>query len=60
MSIERIKQSAKTLVEASYEYNSLLGKKASKSKIDNLKKYMLQISLDINRLVEAELKNVRR
>jgi hypothetical protein len=60
MSIEKIRQSAKTLVEASYEYNSLISKKASKSTIDNLKKYMLQVSLDIDKLVEAELKNVGR
>lgn len=58
MSIEKVRQSAKTLVEASYEYNSLIAKKAPKAKIEKLKMYMLQISLDINKLVEAELKNV--
>lgn len=58
MSIEKIRQSAQTLVEASYEYNSLVDKKASKSSIDKLKEYMLSISLDIKNRVEAELKNV--
>ncbi len=60
MSIEKIRQSAKTLVEASYEYNSLVSKKASKSKVRDLKKFMLDVSLDIKKLIEAELKNVRR
>ncbi|MEM4244768.1 MAG: hypothetical protein QW404_03430 [Candidatus Nanoarchaeia archaeon] len=60
MSIDKIRQAAKTLVEASYEYNSLLSKKASKAKLDSLKMYMLQISRDIDRWVEAELRNVRR
>lgn len=60
MSIEKIRQSAKTLVEASYEYNSLLNKKASKSEIDELRKYMLQISLNIKSLVKEEFENVRR
>jgi hypothetical protein len=60
MSIEKIRQSAKTLVEASYEYNSLVSKKASKSKIEQLKKYMVHLTLEIDRLVDGELKNVRR
>ncbi|MFH1210346.1 MAG: hypothetical protein V1645_00355 [archaeon] len=60
MSIEKIRQSAKTLVEASYEYNSLLSKKASKSKVEQLKMYMLKLSKDIDKMVDAELKNVRR
>ncbi len=60
MSIDKIRQSAKTLVEASYEYNSLVEKKASKAKIDSLKMYMLQLSRDIDKWVEAELRNVRR
>jgi len=60
MSIEKIRQSAKTLVEASYEHNSLVSKKASKSKIEQLKKYMIHLTLEIDRLVEGELKNVGR
>ncbi len=60
MSIEKIRQSAKTLVEASYEYNSLLSKKASKSKVEQLKMYMLKLGKDIDKMVDAELKNVRR
>ncbi len=57
--IDNIRQSAKTLVEASYEYDSLIGKKGGKSETDDLRKYMLQVSLHINKLIEAELKNVR-
>jgi len=59
MSIEKIRHSAKTIVEASYEYDSLVSKKAPAYKVDYLKRYMLRLSLDIDKLVEAELKNVR-
>ncbi len=59
MNIEKIKQAIKTLVEASYEYDSLVSKNAPKSKIEDLKKYMIHISLNINSLAEAELENVR-
>ncbi len=59
MNIEKIKQSIKNLVEASYEYDSLVSRKSPKSKTEDLKKYMMHISLNINSLVEAELENVR-
>lgn len=57
MSIEKIRQLAKTLVEASYEYSSLAEKKSPKSEVDRLRAYMLNLSLEMKRLISEELKN---
>ncbi|MEM4267156.1 MAG: hypothetical protein QW404_03830 [Candidatus Nanoarchaeia archaeon] len=59
MSIEKIRQFAKTLVEASCEYDSLISKKSPKSKVEQLKMYMIKVRMDIDKLVDEELKHVR-
>lgn len=57
MSLEAIQQSAKTIIESTYEYETAVQKK-DKRKMRQTRDYMLKICDNIKRLVKEEKKNV--
>jgi len=57
MSLEAIQQSAKTIVESTYDYETALQRKDDK-KIKQTRDYMLKICDNIKRLILEEKKNV--
>ncbi len=57
MSLEAIQQSAKTIVESTYDYETALQRKDDK-KTKQMRDYMLKICDNIKRLILEEKKNV--
>lgn len=57
MSLEAIQQSAKTIVESTYDYETALQRKDDK-KTKQTRDYMLKICDNIKRLILEEKKNV--
>jgi predicted KAP-like P-loop ATPase len=57
MSLEAIQQSAKTIVESAYDYETALQRKDDK-KTKQTRDYMLKICDNIKRLILEEKKNV--
>lgn len=57
MSLEAIQQSAKTIIESSYDYETAVERKDDR-KIRRTRDYMLKICDNIKRLIQEERKNV--
>lgn len=57
MTLEAIQQSAKTIIESTYGYETALQRKNMK-KVMQTQDYMLKICCNIKRLIQEERKNV--
>ena len=57
MTLEAIQQSAKTIIESTYEYETALQKKNDK-KAERAREYMLKVCSNLKRMIQEERNDV--